>query len=186
MRHQIELFGPTRYNPSWQAREGGYDLSQFQIDWENQKVICPERKVSIWWGRAEKSENSVRIKARFFQIDCGSCSTRHKCVRSDAGRARTVVFQNRAQYEALQRTRTQMTSEAGRKEYQKRAGVEGSLSEGIRRCGLRQTRYRGLAKTHLQHLATAAAMDMVRVVSHLQGKPLAPTRVSRFARLAAA
>lgn len=78
-----------------------------------------------------------------------------------------------------------MTSEAGRKEYQKRAGVEGSLSEGIRRCGLRQARYRGLAKTHLQHLATAAAMDLVRVVSHLQRKPLAPTRVSRFARLAA-
>ncbi len=76
-----------------------------------------------------------------------------------------------------------MTSESGRKEYQIRAGVEGSLSESIRRCGLRQARYRGLAKTHLQHLATAAAMDVVRVVNHLQGKPLAPTRTSRFAQL---
>ena len=32
-----------------------------------------------------------------------------------------------------------------------RAGVEGSLSQGVRIAGLRQARYIGLAKTHLQH-----------------------------------
>jgi len=25
-QHEVELFGPARYNPSWQAREGGHDL----------------------------------------------------------------------------------------------------------------------------------------------------------------
>ena len=183
-KHQVELFGPARYNPSWQAREGGYDLYQFKVDWEKEKVTCPEGKETIWWARDKEKPGVVsRIRSRFSPRDCAACPTRSKCVRSEAGRARTVVLQDRVQYEALRNTRTQMTSEAGRKEYQIRAGVEGSLSESIRRCGLRQARYRGLAKTHLQHLATAAAMDVVRVVNHLQGKPLAPTRTSRFAQL---
>lgn len=76
-----------------------------------------------------------------------------------------------------------MPGKIGRKAGVVRTVVEGSLWEGIRRCGLRKARYHGLAKTHLQHIATAAAMDVVRVVNHLQGKPLAPTRTSRFARL---
>jgi transposase len=33
---------------------------------------------------------------------------------------------------------------------QGRAGIEGTLSEGIRAHGLRRARYIGLAKTHLQ------------------------------------
>ena len=52
------------------------------------------------------------------------------------------------------------------------------------RCfGLRCARYRGLAKTHLQHVATAAALDLDRIAAWLQGRPLAPTRISRFAAL---
>ncbi len=41
-------------------------------------------------------------------------------------------------------------------------------------------------KTHLQHLGIAAAMNMVRVVTWLDGDELAPTRVSAFQRLYAA
>jgi hypothetical protein len=48
---------------------------------------------------------------------------------------------------------------------------------------LRRTRYWGLAKTHLQHLATAAAMDLVRVSQWLANVPLAKTRKSAFERL---
>ena len=88
-------------------------------------------------------------------------------------------------HEALQQARERMTTEEGRKEYQKRAGIEGTLSQGVRRSGLRNCRYRGLNKTHLQHVATAAALNLVRVVNHLSEKPLAKTRVSRFARMAA-
>ena len=51
--------------------------------------------------------------------------------------------------------------------------------------GLRQARYRGLAKTALQHLATAAAINLDRLAAWFAGRPLAPTRVSRFAALAA-
>jgi len=43
--------------------------------------------------------------------------------------------------------------------------IESAHAQGIRRCGLRQARYVGLAKTHLQHLATAAALNFVRLGS---------------------
>jgi transposase len=48
---------------------------------------------------------------------------------------------------------------------------------------LRQTRYRGLAKAHLQHIAIAAALNLDRIVAWLEELPRALTRISRFAAL---
>jgi transposase len=79
----------------------------------------------------------------------------------------------------------QQATEEGRNEYKQRAGVEGTLSQGVRRSDLRHCRYIGLAKTHLQHVATAVAMNVVRVANFLNEIPLAPTRKSRIARLCA-
>jgi len=206
-RHGIELFGPTRYNPSWQAREGGYDQSRFVVDWQKEQATCPEGKVSVWWGadrpkvdrpKAERPEadssgpdERARLKVRFRQSDCTACQNRAKCVRSEAGRPRTLVlpvrecYELRECYEALQQARTLLSSEEGRAEYRKRAGIEGTLSQGVRHCDLRHSRYRGLSKTNLQHVMTAAGLNVLRAVNHLNGEPLAPTRKSRFARLCA-
>jgi len=69
-------------------------------------------------------------------------------------------------------------------EYRKRAGIEGTISQGVRRGTLRRSRYRGLEKTHLQEVATATAINIVRAVNFLNREIPAKTRVSRFARLA--
>src|SRR5262249_6769223 len=87
---------------------------------------------------------------------------------------------------ALQAARAWYASEEGRQRYQCRAGVEGTLSQGVRAFGLRQTRYRGLEKTHLQHVAIAAAINIDRLVAWLDARPRATTRTSRFAALAPA
>jgi transposase len=50
--------------------------------------------------------------------------------------------------------------------------------------GLRHARYWGAAKTHLQHVATAAALNIDRLVAWLDERPRAKTRTSRFAALA--
>ena len=55
----------------------------------------------------------------------------------------------------------------------------------MRAFGLRRTRYRGLAKTGLQHATAAAAINLDRITAWLGGRPIAPTRTSRFAALAA-
>jgi hypothetical protein len=56
------------------------------------------------------------------------------------------------------------------------ARVESSLSEGSRRFDLRRSRYFGLARTHLQQLLTATAMNVVRVIAWLRGETLGERR----------
>jgi hypothetical protein len=69
--------------------------------------------------------------------------------------------------------------------YAQRAGVEGTLSQGVRAFGLRRARYVGVLKTHLQHVLTAVALNFVRLGAWLAGTPLAKTRKSAFVRLMA-
>ena len=83
-------------------------------------------------------------------------------------------------------TREREQTDEFKKLYKKRAGVEGTISQAVGVLGMRRTRYRGLDKVHLQHLMTAAAMNLMRVLDWLSGKERSTTRVSAFARLAMA
>jgi len=91
-----------------------------------------------------------------------------------------------AHHEALQAARRRQQTVAFKEQYAARAGVEGTLSQGVRAFPLRQARYLGQAKTHLQHLLIAVAINLVRVVAGLAGTPQAQTRTSSFAALAKA
>ena len=73
-----------------------------------------------------------------------------------------------------------------KRRYRVRAGVESTLSQSVRAFGMRRSRYIGLAKTGLQQVCTAAAMNVSRIVNWLDGRPRAKTRVTRFATLAQA
>jgi len=84
-------------------------------------------------------------------------------------------------YEALQQARLREQSALFKREYAARAGIEGTLSQGVRVAGLRRCRYIGLAKTHLQHLLTAAALNLIRVGAWLTETPRAQTRRSPLA-----
>ena len=96
-----------------------------------------------------------------------------------------MTLRPRERHEALQAARVQQETEQWKAEYAVRAGVEGTLSQGVRGFGLRRCRYIGLAKARLQHMATAAAINVYRLSDWLGGVPRAATRASRFRRLAA-
>ncbi|MEZ2238084.1 MAG: transposase [Microcoleus sp.] len=51
----------------------------------------------------------------------------------------------------------------------------------MRAFELRRCRYIGLKKTTLQHIITAAVINVVRLTAWLRGEPLAQTRKSSFA-----
>ncbi len=85
---------------------------------------------------------------------------------------------------ALQAAQAWYARDEGQRQYARRAGVEGTLSQGVRAFGLRRTRYWGLAKTHLPHVATATAINIDRIVAWRDERPRAQTRLSRFAALA--
>jgi transposase len=88
-------------------------------------------------------------------------------------------------HEALLAARQRQQTEAFKALYRRRAGIEGTFSQTTRITGVRRARYRGLPKTHLQHVLTAVATNLLRLDAWLQGVPFAKTRTSRFAALAA-
>src|SRR5437660_5900446 len=100
-----------------------------------------------------------------------------------------ISIQPHAQQEALRAIREREKTDEFKREYAKRAGVESTLSQGVRAFELRRSRYVGLQKTHLQHVATATAMSLVRVLAWLgegDDHPVKKTPKSRFAALAPA
>lgn len=178
----IELIGPPRHDKSWQGRtEGAYDQRAFQIDWPGQQVTCPDGKQASSWKQHMHRDGYPFIQVRFRRADCLSCPSKHKCTRSNR---RVLNLHLRDQYEALNSARDVFATTEGGRAYARRSGIEGTLSQGIRLCGLRTARYRGLAKTSLQHVATAVGINLLRVFDWLEGKPHASTRTSHFAALA--
>ena len=74
-------------------------------------------------------------------------------------------------------------TEAFAKQYAWRAGIEGTLSNGVRSFDLRRTRYLGRVKTHLQHILIAASLNLMRVARWLAEEPLTQARSDAFVRL---
>jgi transposase len=180
----ITLRGPTRPTQGWQAQvDGGYTIDQFEVDWAQQRVRCPQGTWSVaWWDHGTRAR-SRPIFVEFALEDCQACPARSVCTRAQQ-QGRRIGLPPQAEYEALRAAQTWDSSEEGQQSYKRRAGVEGTLSQGVRGFGLRYARYRGLEKTHLQHVATAAAINVDRSVAWLDERPRAKTRTSRFAALA--
>jgi transposase len=181
----IEVIGPARGDVKWQANtEQGLDASQFLIDWDHQQAICPQGQRSISWTPAIDNRSNEVIKIKFSTTDCGRCPVQVHCIRSEKQyKRRTITIRPQAQYEALQAARRRQKTAAFARQYALREGIEATISQGVRALGLRRSRYIGLAKTHLQHLGIAAAINLRRVVAWLDGDERAPTRLSAFQRL---
>ena len=85
--------------------------------------------------------------------------------------------------QALFAARERESTDAFKETYRHRAGIEGTHSEGVRTMGLRRSRYIGLRKTHLAHIAIAAAMNILRLTNWLRGDVPEQTRTSPFKRV---
>jgi transposase len=87
--------------------------------------------------------------------DCFACAARAQCTRVK-GQPRGLTLQAQAEHEAVQAARRRQATDAFAVLYARRAGIEGTISQGVRAFGLRRARSRGLPKTHLQHLVEGA------------------------------
>jgi transposase len=143
--------------------EQAYEQRRFVIDWKREQVTCPQGKVSVTWRAGRDEVGAPRIQAVFSRTDCGACVVRQLCTSAKEAR-RSVYFHPRAEFEALNAARARMRDPAWRKRYYVRAGIEGTLSQGVRAFGMRRSRYIGITKTGLQQACTAAAMNALRAV----------------------
>jgi len=179
----VDLYGPARGDQKRQAREGkGFAAEQFQVDWEQQQVICPQGRTSQSWTHTQNSRGQSVVKIKFADSDCRICPCLRDCTQSRRPR-RTITLHPQPEQEALQAARQRQSEPEFVEQYGKRAGIEGTISQGVRGFGLRRARYIGLAKTHLQHILIAASMNLVRICEWLAGELPAQTRRSRFIAL---
>ncbi len=93
-KRTVTLVGPLGVDPSWQARAGrGFDLSGFQIDWQDKRVTCPQGKVATRWceSKATRSKSEMTsestagaavINVKFEFEDCFACQMRVYCTRT--------------------------------------------------------------------------------------------------------
>ncbi len=183
--YHLDLIGPLAGGGSWQANgEQGFDVSCFTIAWDHQVVTCPQGKFSQSWHLRQEKYGHEYVQVRFAPRDCQACPRQSDCTHSKRG-VRVLSFKPQAQYEALAAARQRQQTVEFKAKYNKRAGIEGTISQGTRSFNLRRSRYIGLAKTHLQHLVTAAAMNLTRVVTWwLEGEPELHLYRSPFAKLA--
>jgi len=180
----IELLGPVTVDPSWQANAGqGFDAASFRIDWQAKQATCPQGKSSHKWKSARDPRYPDVIHVEFGKADCLACACRSLCTTA-ATNPRQLTLRPAEQHAAIQARRKLQTTSEFKERYALRAGVEGTLSQGIRAFGLRQARYLGQAKTHLQHVITATAINVVRLLAWITETPRCTTRISRFAALA--
>lgn len=182
-QHQIELLGPVLPDTSWQAQSSdGFDISQFEINWSQQQARCPQGVLNSTWDVAPDRRGQDTVRIRFPYQSCQACPVKTQCTRATHV-GRTITLRPQPQHLALQQARRYQQTDEFKQRYARRAGIEGTLSQGVNAFGLRYCRYKGLAKTHLQHIFTATAMNVVRLINWLHGQPFATTRISHFASL---
>jgi hypothetical protein len=126
-----------------------------------------------------------QVQVLFPKKVCAACEVRARCTRSKTG-PRELTLHPKAQHLALQAARERQQTETFKERYKRRAGIEGTMSQAAFVFGMRQTRYRGLPKTHFHHIATATAINLQRFVDWLWEIPRSQTYRSHFARLALA
>ena len=134
------------------------------------------------WSQTHGPGERAVILVRFDAATCRACPCRAHCTRSARG-PRRLTLRPRAQHEALRAARAREATPEFQAQYAARAGVEGLLSQGVRACGLRTARYAGLAKTRLQHLLTAAALNLARLDAWFAERPRAATKPSKLVTL---
>jgi transposase len=185
-RHKIDLIGPPYKDNTWQAKaDQGFDVTNFRIDWEKKTVTCPQERKSIRWSKTKTARWRKMIHVGFAPDDCEASPSRPLCTRAK-NLPRALTLQPREEHEAIQFARGRQKTEEFASLYSQRAGIEGTVSQGVRAFGLHQARYQGLGRTHLQEVATAAAINVSRLTDWLNGVPAAATRRSRLAALAPA
>jgi len=183
--HQVQVLGPVPPDTSWQAQAGqGYDVSAFTIDWEHQQAKCPQGQLSNLWSARTNEHGHPIIHIGWASKVCQVCPMRAACTHGVSGRRLQVRTQD--QHQALQAARQQQATPAFKQAYAQRAGIESTHSQGLRRCNIRHGRYLGLAKTHLQQVLSAVAVNLLRMLDWLVRPQPAPRRPAAFAALARA
>jgi transposase len=180
--HGIALISPMLADTSRQARAGnGFDAAAFTVDWDAQQVTCPQGQASSSWSPASQ-RGAEAIVVKFPASACRPCPVRDQCTTATRG-GRQLTLKPRVLHETLQDNRAEQDTADWQARYTIRAGVEGTMHQAIAVTGTRNARYRTQPKTHLEHVYSAVALNLIRLDAWWNDHPLDRRRTSHLARL---
>jgi len=142
------------------------------IDWDAETVTCPLGCTSSNWTPVQEANTSL-IKVTFSISNCRVCLSRTLCTGTTR---RSMTLHPKEQMQALCAARAREHTAAFKETYR----LEGVHSQGVCAMGLRRSRSIGFRKTHLAHVAVAAAMNLVQLTHWLRGEAPEQTRLSSF------
>ncbi|MET8184164.1 transposase [Streptomyces sp. NPDC005336] len=122
------------------------------------------------------------IVVRFPATACQACPSRAQCTTSIRN-GRQLMLRPRPIHEAVERARTEQTTYGWKDRYAARAGVQGTIHQAVAVSGIRRSRYTSLPKTHLAHVFTATALNLIRLDAWWTANPLGRRRTSHLTRL---
>lgn len=160
---EIELYGPIAADTS--IKPQGFKQADFDLDFERQVATCPAGQTSVSWLERPQDDGSVGAHVLFRHI-CETCPHRTHCAPGSSGRS-LEIHPHCAEIRAR---RDEMQTQDFKQEMKHRSAIEGTLSELVRKHGLRRARYRGKAKVRLQHLFTGAAVNLKRLSKALEAR----------------
>jgi len=178
----VRLITPLLADTSPQARAAeGFDRSGFTVDWPARTVTCPQDKTSTWWTPASQRGTDV-IVVKYAGEDCQPCPVKAKCTTATRG-GRQLTLRPQPVQHALDAARAEQTTKQWQARYARRAGVESTIAQATKVTDTRRARYRGLAKTTLDHNIKAVALNLIRLDAWWNGEALDPRRTSHLSRL---
>jgi transposase len=178
----IRLVTPMLADNSPQARAGnGFDRHGFTIDWDDQQVICPHQQTNSSWTPATQNGADV-IVVKFLGATCQPCPSKAQCTTAVRG-GRQLTLRPRPVQEALDQARAAQTTTDWQRKYARRSGAESTIAQAVNVTNARRARYRGLAKTRLEHNTIAAALNLIRLDAWWNGEILDPRRTTHLTRL---
>src|ERR1035438_6021412 len=151
-----EIIGPAQPGG---RRAGRFSAEDFQVNVEERKALCPAGRTNTQCSRLVE-ESTGKVSYRFeFGASCHDCPRRRQCLGKDQRHRSLVVGEF---HTVLQTRRQEQQTPAFQQRMKHRNAIEGTQSELVRAHGLRQARYRGLAKVRLQNYFMGAACNAKR------------------------
>jgi len=185
-QHEIEVVGPLSANSGWQRRAAtGYGFEACALDWEAETARCPQGSHRVRWTPGHDVSGDPVGRIRFHGPTCRACEGRSRCTAAK-DQPRQLTGRPQAQHEAIQAARQRQATDEFKAQYALRAGVESSLSQGVRRVDRRRSRSIGLARTQVQQIINATAMNLGRLADWVRKGKVDPRkrRPGPWARLA--
>lgn len=161
----VNLVAPLNTGPKKPDRFSKYD---FEIDFESQTCYCPAGETT---NKTYKSKGKVAAFV-FPAQKCNRCALRDQCTKHGKGRIVNINPEEETRRQILK----EISTDEFRQLYRRRPLIERKIAHLVRH-GIRKARYIGLAKTGLQVVFTAAAVNLKRIFA------LARADLSLFGRL---